>query len=482
MTGFKDETLAAAGVSSTAAADEPRTDGHLGGAQRVGVIGTGYVGLVVGACLAEVGNSVVCADINAEKIARLQRGEIPIYEPGLEPLVHRNLAEGRLEFTTDVGAAVRASDVIFIAVGTPPDEDGSADLQHVLAVARAIGQNMNGEKVVITKSTVPVGTAAKVRAVIEEHTDYPVHVCSNPEFLKEGAAVDDFMKPDRVVVGVDSEHARRVLADLYAPFVRSGNPILFMDIASAEITKYAANAMLATRISFMNMIAALCADVGADVQLVRKGIGTDARIGPAFLYAGVGYGGSCFPKDVKALIRTLRDHGIDAGILDAVEAVNARQKRLLLDAVTERYGEDLTGRTFAVWGLSFKPETDDMREAPSLVIIEGLLARGATVRVHDPEAMEVARRYHLGDRVTYCDQNYQALAGADALLIITEWNMYRRPDLQRIRSLLREPVIFDGRNLFEPERMQEAGFEYYSIGRRAVRPQAAKASTTGRAG
>jgi UDPglucose 6-dehydrogenase len=453
---------------------EQREESALGGSARVGVIGTGYVGLVVGACLAETGNDVICADIDADKVARLNRSEIPIYEPGLEPLVKRNLAEGRLRFTTDVAAAVRASDVIFIAVGTPPDEDGSADLKHVLAVARTIGENMNGEKVVITKSTVPVGTAAKVRAVIEELTNVPVHVCSNPEFLKEGAAVDDFMKPDRVVVGVDSEHARQVLADLYEPFVRSGNPVLFMDIASAEITKYAANAMLATRISFMNMIARLCADVGADVHLVRKGIGSDSRIGQSFLYAGIGYGGSCFPKDVKALVRTLREHEVDAGILDAVEAVNAGQKRLLLDTVVERFGEDLSGKTFAVWGLSFKPETDDMREAPSLVIIEGLLERGARVQVHDPEAMEVARRYHLGDRVLYHDQSFQALAGADALLILTEWHMYRRPDLQRIRSLLKSPIIFDGRNLFEPARMREAGFEYYSIGRKAVRPAGAR--------
>lgn len=446
-----------------------------GGSQRIGVIGTGYVGLVVGACLAETGNDVICADIDAEKIARLNRSEIPIYEPGLEPLVKRNLAEGRLRFTTDVGAAVRASDVIFIAVGTPPDEDGSADLKHVLAVARTIGENMNGEKVVITKSTVPVGTAAKVRAVIEEHTDMPFHVCSNPEFLKEGAAVDDFMKPDRVVVGVESEYARKVLAELYEPFVRSGNPIYFMDIASAEITKYAANAMLATRISFMNMISRLCEDVGADVHLVRQGIGSDKRIGQSFLYAGIGYGGSCFPKDVKALIRTLREHDVDPGILDAVERINASQKRLLLEAVVERFGEDLGGRTFGIWGLSFKPETDDMREAPSLVIIEGLLERGAKVQVHDPEAMEVARRYYLGDRVEYHQQNFDALDGADALMILTEWHVYRRPDLQRIRSLLKAPIIFDGRNLFDPARMSEAGFEYYSIGRRAVRPGGVRA-------
>jgi UDPglucose 6-dehydrogenase len=439
------------------------------------VIGTGYVGLVVGACLAETGNEVVCADIDAEKIARLNQSEIPIYEPGLEPQVKRNLAEGRLHFTTDVAAAVRASDVIFIAVGTPPDEDGSADLQHVLAVARTIGENMNGEKVVITKSTVPVGTAAKVRATIEEYTEIPVHLCSNPEFLKEGAAVDDFMKPDRVVVGADSEYARRVLTELYEPFVRSGNPIYFMDIASAEITKYAANAMLATRISFMNMIARLCEDVGADVNLVRQGIGSDSRIGQSFLYAGIGYGGSCFPKDVKALIRTLREHGVDPGLLDAVETVNASQKELLLERVIERFGEDLSGKTFGIWGLSFKPETDDMREAPSLVVIEGLLERGATVQVHDPEAMEVAHRYYLGDRVVYNEQSYDALTGADALLILTEWHMYRRPDLQRIRTLLSTPIIFDGRNLFAPARMQEAGFEYYSIGRRAVQPRKTEA-------
>lgn len=436
----------------------------------VAVVGTGYVGLVVGACLAETGNDVICADIDEDKIARLNRGEIPIYEPGLEPLVARNLESGRLRFTTDVAMAVRESDIIFIAVGTPPGEDGSADLKHVLAVAETIGKNMNGEKIVITKSTVPVGTAAKVRATIEAHTTHRVHVCSNPEFLKEGAAVDDFMKPDRVVIGVDSDYARRVMGELYEPFVRTGNPILFMDIASAEITKYAANAMLATRISFMNMIARLCEAVGADVDLVRKGIGTDSRIGPSFLFAGAGYGGSCFPKDVKALIRTLGEYGVDSGILDAVEAVNEGQKRLLLEEIEARYGSDLTGRTFAVWGLAFKPETDDMREAPSLVVVNGLLERGATVKAHDPEAMEVARKLHFGDRITYCEQNYDALQDADALVILTEWQPYRRPDLQRIRSLLKEPVIFDGRNLFEPSRMAEAGFEYTSIGRRKAVP------------
>jgi UDPglucose 6-dehydrogenase len=430
----------------------------------IGIIGTGYVGLVVGAGLAEMGNDVICADIDEKKVERLNGGEIPIYEPGLEPLVHRNLEAGRLRFTTDVGHAVRESDVIFIAVNTPPDENGSADLQHVLTVANTIGEHMNGRKVVTTKSTVPVGTAAKVRAAIEARTEHEVHVCSNPEFLKEGGAVEDFMKPDRVVVGVDSEYAREVLEELYSPFVRTGNPILFMDIASAEITKYAANAMLATRISFMNMVARLCSAVGGDVDLVRQGLGSDERIGPSFLFAGVGYGGSCFPKDVNALVGTLRAHEIDAGILEAVEAVNASQKRLMLDAVVKRFGEDLTGRTMALWGLSFKPGTDDMREATSLVVIEGLLARGARVQAHDPEAMDTARRI-LGDRVQFTQTNYDAAHRADALLVITEWGPYRRPDFERVRGLLASPVVFDGRNLFEPRKMAELGFEYWSVGR-----------------
>jgi UDPglucose 6-dehydrogenase len=431
---------------------------------RVAVIGTGYVGLVAGACLSETGVDVYCVDIDADKVARLQEGVIPIYEPGLEPLVKRNVDDGRLRFTTDIAQAVRESDVIFIAVGTPPDEDGSADLKHVLAVAAQIGQHMNGEKVVITKSTVPVGTAAKVRAEIEKQAQHPVHVCSNPEFLKEGAAVDDFMKPDRVVVGVDSDYAKEVLSELYAPFVRTGNPIIFMDVASAEITKYAANAMLATRISFMNMIANLCGAVGADVDMVRKGIGTDSRIGNSFLFAGCGYGGSCFPKDVKAIIQTLSRNGIDAGILEAVERVNDAQKHYLLERAVSIFGADLKGKTFAIWGLSFKPETDDMREAPSLVVVNGLLERGATVRVHDPEAMEVAR-HHFGDRVTYCEDNFEALEGADALVILTEWRPYRRPAFERIRDSLRRPLILDGRNLFDPEKMGELGIEYISIGR-----------------
>ncbi|MGH7466905.1 MAG: UDP-glucose dehydrogenase family protein [Longimicrobiales bacterium] len=431
---------------------------------QIAIVGTGYVGLVAGAGFAESGRDVVCVDIDESKIEQLRNGIIPIYEPGLEPLVRRNLQAGRLRFSTDVAGAVRASEVIFIAVGTPPREDGSADLQHVLKVAATIGDNMNGVKTIITKSTVPVGTAARVRAEIERRSQYPAHVCSNPEFLKEGAAVDDFMKPDRVVVGVDSQYAQDVLRELYEPFVRTGKPIIFMDIASAEITKYAANAMLATRISFMNMIAQLCAQVGADVDLVRRGIGSDARIGSAFLFPGIGYGGSCFPKDVQALIRSLREHGVNPGLLEAAEQINDQQKRFLIEVVERRFGRDLRSCTLAIWGLSFKPETDDMRAAPSLTVVEGLLERGAQLRVHDPEALDAAREL-FGARVTYCQNNFDALAGADALLILTEWQPYRRPDLERMRALMRTPILFDGRNLFEPARMKEIGFEYYCVGR-----------------
>jgi UDPglucose 6-dehydrogenase len=435
---------------------------------RIAVIGTGYVGLVVGAGFAETGHDVICADIDEAKIAQLQRGELPIYEPGLAPLLERNTAEGRLRFSTDIARAVRESDVIFIAVGTPQDEDGSADLQHVLEVADVIGRHMNAEKVVVTKSTVPVGTAERVREAIEQHTRLPVHICSNPEFLKEGAAVDDFMKPDRVVVGVSSDYGRQIMEELYAPFVRTGNPVIVMDVPSAEITKYAANAMLATRISFMNMVARLCDAVGADVSLVRQGIGTDARIGSSFLFAGCGYGGSCFPKDVKALARTLMAYGVDAGILTSVEAINDQQKKLLLERVQARFGDSLDGLRLAVWGLSFKPETDDMREAPSLVVVSGLVDAGAEVHVHDPESLDAARRY-FGDRVRYHEQNYDALDDADALIILTEWKQYRSPDFERIRSLLRRPIILDGRNLYEPNRMRAYGFEYVSIGRPTVR-------------
>jgi len=432
---------------------------------KVAVIGTGYVGLVVGACLAEAGNDVVGADVDEAKIAGLRANRLPIYEPGLEPLLARNQREGRLQFTPDVGAAIERSDVVFIAVGTPPDEDGSADLRHVLAVARTIGQRMNCPKVVITKSTVPVGTAERVRAEIAAHTQLPFHVCSNPEFLKEGAAIEDFIKPDRVVVGVDSPEAARVLEELYAPFVRTGNPLIFMDIASAEMTKYAANAMLATRISFMNQIARLCEAVGADVTLVRRGIGTDRRIGSAFLFPGPGYGGSCFPKDVKALIRTGEERGVPLDVIAAVDATNERQKRMLFEKLARHFAGGLRDVAVAVWGLAFKAETDDVRESPALVLVEALLRAGATVRVHDPAAQETARRL-LGDRVSYAPHAYAALEGAAALAIVTEWLEYRNPDFERIKRLLARPLIVDGRNLYDPERLARLGFTYDSIGRR----------------
>jgi UDPglucose 6-dehydrogenase len=431
---------------------------------RVTVVGSGYVGLVAGACLAETGNDVICADVDPRKIARLRANDVPIYEPGLEQLVARNQAEGRLRFSTDVGAAVEHGKVVFIAVGTPPGEDGSADLQHVLSVARTIGQHMNESKVVVTKSTVPVGTAEKVRAAIRSETRTPFQICSNPEFLKEGAAIEDFMKPDRVVLGVDSEEARELLGELYAPFVRTGNPVLFMDIPSAEITKYAANAMLATRISFMNQVAELCERVGADVGMVRKGIGSDRRIGSAFLFPGPGYGGSCFPKDVKALAHTAQELGVELDLLRAVEAVNDRQKRVLLGKLTSRLGPGLDGRQVAVWGLSFKAETDDMRESPALPLIDGILRANGVVRAHDPKAIESAREI-FGDRLYYARDPYDAVAGADALVIVTEWLVYRNPDFDRLKSLLTRPLIIDGRNLFDPGRMARMGFEYDSIGR-----------------
>ncbi|MEW5914973.1 MAG: UDP-glucose/GDP-mannose dehydrogenase family protein [Gemmatimonadota bacterium] len=435
---------------------------------RITVIGTGYVGLVVGACLAETGNDVVCADVDPAKIEGLKKDVLPIYEPGLEDLVSRNQKERRLTFTTDVPASIGRADVIFIAVGTPPDEDGSADLRHVLDVADKIGEHMGGEVVVVTKSTVPVGTAAKVAAAVGKKAKYPFHMCSNPEFLKEGAAVDDFLKPDRVVLGVDSDHARSVMAELYAPFVRTGKPIIFMDIPSAEMTKYAANAMLATRISFMNEIANLCERVGANVDHVRKGIGSDSRIGPSFLFPGPGYGGSCFPKDVKALVRTAQECRSPLGVLEAVEHANDRQKRRLYEMLREAAGSDLRGKRIAVWGLAFKPNTDDMREAPALTLIEQLHADGATVAAHDPAAMHEAKR-RLGERITYVEVNYDALDGADALVVVTDWNAYRHPDFERIRSALKRPIIIDGRNLYDPVKMRSLGFTYRSIGREGVR-------------
>jgi UDPglucose 6-dehydrogenase len=431
---------------------------------KIAVIGTGYVGLVVGACLSETGNDVTCADVDQQKIDGLKQNILPIYEPGLDSLVERNQQQGRLHFTTAVGEAVSRAEVVFIAVGTPPDEDGSADLRHVLNVAEMIGDHMSRELVVVTKSTVPVGTAAKVAAAVGKRARYPFHMCSNPEFLKEGAAVDDFMKPDRVVLGVDSDHARSVMAELYAPFVRTGKPIIFMDIPSAEMTKYAANAMLATRISFMNEIANLCEKVGANVDLVRKGIGSDARIGPSFLFPGPGYGGSCFPKDVKALVRTAGEAGSRLSVLEAVEDANDRQKHRLFEKLQCALGDAISGAHIAVWGLAFKPQTDDMREAPALTLIDDVLAAGATITAHDPAALHEARR-RIGDRIDFAESNYDALNGADALVVVTDWNEYRHPDFARIKAALRRPIIIDGRNLYDVTKMQSLGFTYFSFGR-----------------
>jgi len=452
----------------------------------IAVIGTGYVGLVVGACLAETGNDVICADVDANKIDGLKRNELPIYEPGLEAYVERNQRDGRLTFTTDVPWAIAEADVVFIAVGTPPDEDGSADLRHVLDVATTIGQSMRRELVVVTKSTVPVGTAAKVAECIAKHGQHPFHMVSNPEFLKEGAAVDDFMKPDRVVLGAESDVARSAMAELYAPFVRTGRPIIFMDIASAEMTKYAANAMLATRISFMNEIAALCERVGANVDFVRRGIGSDERIGPSFLFPGPGYGGSCFPKDVKALAKTGRDSGVVLEVLESVESVNARQKHRVAEKLATALGPNLEGARVALWGLAFKANTDDMRESPALTVIADLLAAGADVIAHDPVAIPEAKR-RLHDRISFAESSYEALRDADALAVVTDWNEYRHPDFERMRSLLRRPIVVDGRNLYTPAKMQQLGFMYYSIGRggdaggAAPAPAAAKTAAKARA-
>ena len=424
------------------------------------------MGLVLGACLAENGNNVICVDKDEGKLATLKAGKMPIYEPGLEEMVRRNhAAENRLTFTSDLAGAVRASEIVFIAVGTPQGEDGSADLQHVLAVARDVGRAMTKYTVVVDKSTVPVGTAAKVRATIARETTQPFSVVSNPEFLKQGAAIEDFMKPDRVVVGTEPTDARAVamMKELYAPFTRTGAPILMMDTESAELCKYAANSILAMRISFMNEIANVCELVGADVDQVRKAIGADRRIGTSFLFPGVGYGGSCFPKDVKAMLKSSGDKGYDFRILRAVEAVNDAQKERLVDKM-ERHFQSLKGKTIALWGLAFKPRTDDMREAPAVPIIERLLALGASVRAYDPEAGPTARQI-FGDRITLCDKSYDALDGADALAIVTEWNEFREPDFERMRALLKAPVVFDGRNIYAPEHMRTLGFTYFSIGR-----------------
>ncbi len=431
------------------------------------VIGTGYVGLVVGACLAETGNDVICADKDGDKISRLRKGKIPIYEPGVATVVERNQRDGRLAFTSDVGSSVEFAEVVCIAVGTPPDEDGSADLRHVLDVAHVIGEHMNSPKVVVIKSTVPVGTADKVREAIAGLTNEEFYICSNPEFLKEGAAVDDFMKPDRIVVGVGSKKAESVLSDLYAPFVRTGNPLMFMDTASAELTKYAANAMLATRVSFMNQIAELCEVFGANVDSVRKGLGSDPRIGRYFLFPGPGYGGSCFPKDVKALIRTAHDHSIPVELFAATESVNERQKRKLFEKVHRILGKRLAGARVAVWGLAFKAETDDVRESPSIALIDALLEAQVTVAAHDPAAIENARA-KFGNRIEYFQDMYEVVEGAEALIVVTEWRQFRNPDFARVRAALRSPTIVDGRNLYDPERMRELGFSYHSIGRRSL--------------
>ena len=435
---------------------------------KICVVGTGYVGLVAGTCFAESGNDVVCVDNVAAKVETLRQCKVPIYEPGLEELIRRNVTEGRLSFTTDLAEPVRRSLVCFIAVGTPEKPDGSADLRAVLAVSRGIAQAMDGYRVVVTKSTVPVDTHKNIRAEMAPIAKHPFDVVSNPEFMKEGAALDDFMKPDRVVIGAAAPDAFKIMRELYDPFCRTGAPILEMDNSSAEMTKYAANALLATKVSFMNEIANLCELVGADVELVRRGAGSDRRIGHHFLFPGVGYGGSCFPKDVQAVIHTAHEHGMKFPLLNAVEEVNDAQKRRLVEKVVAEFGERLAGRRLAIWGLAFKPKTDDMREAPSITVINGLLERGASVAVHDPEALGVARTI-FGDRVTYHRVNYDALDGADALLIVTEWNEFRRPDFVRMKQLLKHPMIIDGRNLYEPGVMRQHGFTYLPIGRTPVR-------------
>ncbi len=434
---------------------------------KISVIGTGYVGLVVAACLAENGNHVIAVDIDEDKIERLRRGEMPIYEPGLAELVARNVAEERLSFTTDFDDAIRRSKLLFIAVGTPPGEDGSADMRHVLSVAEGIGREMDEYKIVVLKSTVPVGTNRRVHDTITALTSQPLSVVSNPEFLKEGAAIDDFLRPDRVVIGTNDPAVAEIMKELYRPFVRTQNPLLVMDPASAELTKYAANAMLASRISFMNEMARLCEKVGADVGNVRLAIGADSRIGHPFLFPGIGYGGSCFPKDIRALLGTARDAGMTLELIEATERVNEAQKVFLLSKIRDHFNGELKGRRLALWGLAFKPRTDDMREAPALSLIRGLVDAGAAVRVYDPEAMDEAKK-HLGDveaHVTYCRKSYEALEEADGLVLVTEWNEFREPDFDRIRDLLREPVVFDGRNIYNPGKLKDLGFTYFGVGR-----------------
>lgn len=435
---------------------------------KIVVVGTGYVGLVTGTCFAEVGIEVVCVDIDHKKIDNLNKGIIPIFEPGLETLVSKNVTKGRLQFSTSLEQSIKGADVAFIAVGTPPGEDGSADLKYVIGVAQEIGQNMNSYGVIVTKSTVPVGTAQKVQLAIQQELDIrqldiAFDVASNPEFLKEGAAIDDFLKPDRIVVGVSSTKAEEVMRKLYKPFLLNGHPIIFMDVPSAEMTKYAANSMLATKISFMNDIANLCEIVGADVNMVRKGIGSDARIGNKFIYPGIGYGGSCFPKDVKALIKTAASNGYQMQILEAVEAVNEKQKSVLFQKLMNRFQGNIVGKTFAIWGLSFKPNTDDMREAPSLVIIDKILQAGGKVKAYDPIAMPETK-HSIGDIIEYCKTEYDALENAEALLIVTEWADFRSPNFEKIKNSLLNPIVFDGRNIYDTKELNELGFEHYGIG------------------
>ncbi|MBR7127938.1 MAG: UDP-glucose/GDP-mannose dehydrogenase family protein [Lentisphaeria bacterium] len=428
------------------------------------VIGTGYVGLVAGACLADMGNEVICIDNNLEKLEQLKKGIIPIYEPGLDELVKSNVAEKRLIFSNDIDMAVKRSEVCFIAVGTPQTEDGSADLQYVFAVAEAIGKAMNGYKVIVDKSTVPVGTAEKVAEIIAKNTSYPFDVVSNPEFLKQGNAVDDFLYPDRVVIGSNSEKATMIMQEIYAPFFRTGNRVIVMDVKSAEMTKYAANSFLATKISFMNEIANLCEKVGADAEMVRVGMSTDSRIGNKFLFPGLGYGGSCFPKDVKALIKTGTENGCEMSVIKATDSVNKLQRKIFVKKITDKLGCDLSGKTIAVWGLAFKPKTNDMREAPAITIINDLLELGAKICAYDPKAMELGK-FYFGDRIDYAENSYEALANAEALLLLTEWNEFRRPDFERIKNLMKKPLIFDGRNQYDAKRLAEKGFDYICIGR-----------------
>lgn len=435
---------------------------------KITVVGTGYVGLVTGTCFADVGIEVICVDIDERKIENLKKGIIPIYEPGLEDLVHKNYNTGRLKFSTDLGESIQGSDVVFIAVGTPPGEDGSADLSYVLGVAREIGEKMSNYMVVVTKSTVPVGTGKMVKKEIKKtlaarKSDLQFSMASNPEFLKEGAAVEDFMKPDRIIIGTEDERARVIMHRLYTPFQLSSDRMIYMDIPSAEMTKYTANAMLATKISFMNDIANLCEIVGANVNMVRRGIGSDTRIGPKFIYPGVGYGGSCFPKDVKAIIRTAGEFDYDLRVLKAVEEVNEDQKLILVEKIKKHFG-DVNGKTFALWGLSFKPNTDDLREAPSIVIVNELKKLGAKIKAYDPIAMEHAREYYLGDKVEYCPSAYEALNDADALLLVTEWSEFRMPSWSMVGKLLNNKVVFDGRNIYDSNYLRELGFTYYGIG------------------